>query len=123
MSEIAHKKRNKVVLLVLSTVVSCFIIGYYWSNSTLSSISLVPISIMVLALVYILIQIAKRFFVKEQNWWDWLYYIGLLSMMTPTFFANSSNESVFHLITDYGTLFLIIPILFDGKSLFNGSTK
>ncbi|MCH2230140.1 MAG: hypothetical protein MK105_07325 [Crocinitomicaceae bacterium] len=123
MSEITKKKRNKVILLILSTLVSCLIIAYYWSNSSLSSISLVPISIMALALLYILIQMAKRFFVKEQNWWDWLYYVGLLSMITPTFFANNSNEYIFHLVTDYGILFLLIPILFDGKSLLNGNRK
>ncbi len=121
MSLIAKKKRNKIILLILSTIVSCVIISYYWSNSTLSSISLVPISVMILALIYIVIQIAKRFFIKEYNWWDWLYYIGLISMMIPTFFANSENESTFHFVTDYGTLFLIIPILLDGKTLLHGS--
>lgn len=119
--KIASKKIiTKITLIALATIVSLLIVGYYWSNSSLSSITLVPITIMILALFYILIQIAKRFFIKEQNWWDWLYYIGLIAMMLPTVVANSANETYFHFITDYGTLFLIIPVLLDTKTLFNG---
>lgn len=120
MKSASKKIITKITLLIMATIVSLIIVGYYWSNSSLSSITLVPITIMILALIYILIQIVKRFIVKEHNWWDWLYYLGLIAMMLPTVIANSANESYFHFITDYGTLFLIIPILLDTKTLFNG---
>jgi hypothetical protein len=121
MNNASTKKLVKIILLVLSTLVSLIIVGYYWSNSTLSSISLVPIYVMVLALCYVILQIIKRFYLKVPRWWDWLYYIGLISIMIPTFFADDSNQGVFHFITDYGSLFLIFPILFDIKTLFNGN--
>jgi len=123
MKAVLKKKVIRISLLIIAALVSFFITGYYWSNFSLSSISFVPISIIVLAFIYILIQILKPFFLKEIFWWDWLYYIALVAILAPIFVANSSNQIIFHYITDYGMLFLILPILFDTKTLFNGRNK
>ena len=87
------------------------------------SLRSVPIYIMILAFVYILLQIAKRYLYKEYNWWDWLYYIGLIAMMLPTIFATEENLETFNLFTDFGVLFLIIPILFDGNRLIQNKLQ
>lgn len=68
---------------------------------------------MVLTLAYIGLQIGKRYIFKRQNWWDWLYYIGLAGMMLGVFLATSENFETYNLITNYSIIFLIIPGLID----------
>jgi len=101
------------IFVVILLVSSGWIVSYYWQVHTLEAIRVLPTYVMVLSLVYVLSQIIKRLLSKNRFWWDWLYYIGLLSAMLPTFIATVENESIFHLITDIGTPFLTIPVLFD----------
>lgn len=49
-----------------------------------------------------------------QHWWDWVYYIGLLCIMIPVMFANEKSADLYHIIVDYGTLLLVLPVLVDG---------
>lgn len=115
-------KENKVVQLIFAIaalIIGGNIIFYYWSHSTLSSMQMVPMYLMILAFVYILLQIGKRYVFKRQKWWDWLYYIGLTGMMLPVFFASGSNVNTFNTIADYGTLFLVIPVLLDVTHIFS----
>jgi len=100
-------------------LVGGLIINYYWKNDSLKSIVSVPMSIMVFTFVYILCQIGKRFAFKKQNWWDWLYYIGLVVIILPRFLATPENLSIFQTVTDIGILFLLVPVFFDGKQLLD----
>lgn len=104
-------------MLLISIALSVVIISYYWANEELSALLNVSIIIMICAFAYVIVQMVKRFFFKSQDWWDWLYYIGLLSMMLPNFFADSSTLSVYNKIADYGTIFLIIPQLIEGWTI------
>jgi len=110
----------RVAFIILMFAIGLAIEWHYWTTDDLEGITQIPTFTLILTLVYILIQISKRYIFKNQNWWDWLYYLGLIAMMLPTVLANDSNASLFHILTDYGTLFLIIPIFFDGKQLING---
>ena len=112
-----NSKILKVLILVTMFLLGNAVSMYYWSNETLESMRVVPIFVMILALVYILMQILKRFMYKEKNWWDWLYYVGLLAIVLPTYFATEANLSTFQWITDFGSLFLVLPLLFDFKKL------
>ena len=112
-----NSKILKVLILVVMFLLGNGISMYYWSNESYDSIKVVPTFIMILALIYILMQILKRFFYKEKNWWDWLYYVGLLSMVLPTYLVSESNLSTFQFITDFGSLFFVLPLLFDFKKL------
>lgn len=113
------KQRELIRLFVLFdlVVIGIIICFYYWVNSTLESMKHVPIYIMILAFVYILFQIIKRYISRNQNWWDWLYYIGLVVMMLPTLFLTDQNLTLFNLLTDVGIIFLIVPVLLDGFKL------
>lgn len=112
-----NSKILKVLILVIMFLLGNAISMYYWSNGTLGSMRNVPMFIMILVLIYILMQILKRFLYKEKNWWDWLYYIGLLIVILPTYFASENNLSTFQLMTDFGSLFFVLPLLFDFKKL------
>jgi hypothetical protein len=37
--------------------------------------------------------------------------------MLPNLLANGSNQNIFHFISDYGTICLIIPAIIDGWNL------
>lgn len=112
-----NEKLFRTLITVVLLVVGASIVAYYWSVDTLEGIKNVPVYVMVLCLAYVLIQILKRYLFKNQNWWDWLYYIGLISVMIPGYMATEENISTFAFISDFGTLFLIIPTLLDGKDI------
>ncbi|GAB5418083.1 MAG: hypothetical protein Crog4KO_31630 [Crocinitomicaceae bacterium] len=67
---------------------------------------------------YVLLQVVKRFTHQRRYWWDWLYYIGLAAAMLPTFLASAESEGLMHIITDFGTPFLAIPVMLDLYTLF-----
>ncbi len=109
----------RIIILIIMIVIGGIIINYYWRNDSLDSMVRVPMGILIWTFAYILCQIGKRFFFKKRNWWDWLYYIGLVVIILPRSLATPDNLSSFQLITDMGILFLLIPVLFDGKQLLD----
>lgn len=115
-------KENKILrasMLVAMLVCAGIIIHYYWENSTLEALKEIPMYVMIVTLAYIIIQILKRSIYKEQRWYDWLYYIGLIAIMLPTVMVTENNVSIFNIITDTCTLFLIVPIVLEGKVLIH----
>lgn len=109
----------RVIVLIVMLIIGGIIINYYWKNDSLESMVSVPMSILIFTFAYILCQIGKRFLFKKRNWWDWLYYIGLVVIVLPRSLATPDNLSLFQTITDMGILFLLVPILFDGKQLLD----
>jgi len=101
------------VLLLALLAIGGMIVRYYWQADSLDAIRLLPRYLMILFLAYVLIQVLKRWLYKVRNWWDWIYYIGLAAAMIPTFLASKESMEMFHTITDYGTLFLMIPVMLD----------
>jgi hypothetical protein len=96
--------------LVLATTIS----WYFWNVNTLLEITKLPLYVLILTVVYIGFQMVTRRFSKKQNWWDWIYYIGLAAIMLPVVMAKPENEKMFHWLTDFGILFLLLPVLIDG---------
>lgn len=115
-----ESKLLRASMLIGMLICAGIVTTYYWRNWELNSLKEIPMYIMIVTLIYILIQIIKRAIFKEQRWYDWLYYIGLIAMMLPTVIATENNASIFNVVTDICTLFLIVPILLEGKVLLNG---
>lgn len=120
--------RNERLILAFAIIAklisSVFICLYFWNATQLFEIKQIPLSILILAVIYIGLQMVTRKLSTVHNWWDWVYYIGLLSIMIPVTFANAKSELVFHLITDIGTICLVLPVLADGYFFISGySTK
>lgn len=107
-------------VLILIGMVACatVIIGYYWTATNLVDIYSLPIFVLATSLVYIGLQLLKRIVLKIQNWWDWTYYLGLVAIVAPVLLANESNQLYFHLLTDYGTFFLLLPVILDARKIF-----
>jgi hypothetical protein len=108
-----NSKRIQFFLVVGLVIVGFLINYYYWSNDSLNSMKHVPLYVMILAFVYILLQILKRYISKKQNWWDWGYYIGLIAVMLPTLLINEENTNFFNIVCNYGVLFLLLPVVKD----------
>ena len=113
------KKIIWVLVLIGMAACAAVIIGYYWTATKLPDIYSVPIFVLATSLVYIGLQLLKRIVLKIQNWWDWTYYIGLVAIVAPVLLANESNQLYFHLLTDYGTFFLLLPAVLDARKIFN----
>lgn len=105
------------ILLAALSGIALYIIRYYWTTEELDAIRRLPMELMVLCLGYILIQVLKRWLYRNRNWWDWVYYIGLASAMLPTVLASDESAGLFHTITDYGTVFLLVPVILDVYAL------
>lgn len=104
-------------LLILAKLsLASTILWYYWNVNTLVEITKLPLYVLILTVVYIAFQMLTRRLSKKQNWWDWIYYIGLAAIMLPVVMAKPENEKMFHLLTDFGILFLLLPVLIDGYS-------
>lgn len=108
-----------IVLLLLSTLISGAVITYYWVHESVEASRTLPMYVVGLIFGYVLVQMAKRQLFTRRNWWDWLYYLGLLSVVLPTFFMTTRNASLFHIVTDFGVFFLLIPVFLDGKQWMN----
>ena len=114
-----NKNENlfKVIFTMLLLATGGTIVWYYWSVETILEIQRLPVYFKVAAFGYIFTQIIKRYAIKTTNWWDWLYYIGLLCSIIPPLMITQENSSMFMILAEYGTLFLIIPALLDGRSI------
>lgn len=95
----------------------------YWQTEQFSAIKQVSVNIMVLVIIYIALHFFKRLIYKTINWWDWLYYIALISIAMPVLFANSLNENLYHWVVDLGCVFLILPVLIDTYSIWKNRKK
>jgi uncharacterized membrane protein HdeD (DUF308 family) len=103
-------------------VIGCIVCIYFWNATTMNQVSLLPIWLLILTVVYIALQMFSRKYSAAGHWWDWVYYIGLLSIMIPVSIINAGNEALCHLATDFGTLFLIAPPIADTFVFFKKST-
>ena len=102
------------LLILAKLFLAATIILYFWNVNTLVEITKLPLYVLILTVVYIGFQMVTRRFSKKQNWWDWIYYIGLAAIILPVVMAKPENEKIVHLLTDFGILFLLLPVLIDG---------
>jgi hypothetical protein len=118
--------RNQRIILafaiIAKLILSVLICMYFWNSTELIQIKQIPVYLLVMSVVYIGLQMYTRKISTVHNWWDWVYYIGLVSIMVPVSIATSENEKIIHLVTDIGTICLILPVLADGY-FFIGNTS
>lgn len=111
-------KRLLLALVIIGKLLlSVLICSYFWNTADLLGLKQLPVSVIILAVLYIGLQMLTRRLSEVNNWWDWVYYFGLLSIMIPVTFATKESENIYHLITDIGTICLILPALADGYFL------
>lgn len=114
---------TRILIIISSILLGAGIIAYYWTVSELDQIKFLPLGVVFMSFGYVLLQILKRYLFATNNWWDWLYYLGLLGVVLPLFLGTEENQVIFHLLTDYGTIFLIVPKIFDARELIKQKNK
>lgn len=102
------------LVIVAKLILAVLICMYFWKTDDLAGITNLPIYILVLCVLYIGMQMLTRRLSNVQNWWDWVYYAGLVAIMVPVMLATEEKLSNYNAITDYGTIMLILPGLVDG---------
>lgn len=107
--------------IVIKLVLAVLICSYFWDATTLEEIKQLPMVVLIMCVAYIGLQMLTRRMTGSQNWWDWIYYLGLICIMIPVSIANEKNEQLYHAMTDYGTILLIIPVLIDGWFLIRSN--
>ena len=95
----------------LSLLCALYIVNYYMGAEVLSDIRLLPNDMLVAISIYIVLQLIKRFLLKKMYWFDWLYYLGLVSILIPMLLKYEQGEWL-HDVCDFGSLFLAISPLF-----------
>ena len=98
---------NKLMIILLIAS-GTYIVFYYWTANNVSDLRNLPQLLLTSIIIYLLIQLIKRFINKRNSWYDWFYYIGLITILTPLVLLSSSGEWIFNL-TRYGSLFFVIP--------------
>ena len=102
------------VLIFTKFILSFILCLYFWNATTIILLKQIPISIVLVAIIYIGLQMLTRKISKIHNWWDWVYYGGLVSIMITVSFATLEYFKVFQYIVELGTICLILPIFIDG---------
>lgn len=110
-------------VIITKLILSVLICLYFWNATELVQIKQIPIYLLAMAIVYIGLQMITRKLATVHNWWDWVYYIGLVAIMIPVSFATKEHEVIYHLITDIGTICLILPVLADGYFYIGNSSN
>lgn len=100
------------ILLIALILSGLYIFGYYLFANDINQLRTLPVSFLVVVIFYIAIQLIKRFFQKEVPWYNWLYYIGLLAVVSSLPALSLQDDWLF-LITRFGSLFLLIPPIID----------
>lgn len=106
---------RKVSLLGLNLALialTVYLTLYFEQSSELNQFRFLPRIILIVLLIYILAQVIKRSVLRRREKYDWLYYIGLISILLPVFFPNILTFEAFKNCIRIGMLsFLVGPIL------------
>lgn len=105
------KRFFHLLMLIVLLPISAYVLFYYWTNSSVEGLRQLPTLIWSSIIVYILIQMIKRFVTKKVEWYEYTYYIGLAAVLIP--FVIPANPDWLLNVTRYGTLFLAFSPVVD----------
>lgn len=105
-----------MVILVLLILMGIGVFIYYLIASDIAQLRTLPPYLLMMVVVYIIGQLAKRFFQDETPWYGWMYYIGLIAVIIPLPFFSLQDNWIF-VVTRLGGLFLILPPLIEFLTL------
>ena len=95
-----------VVLLACALAINY----YYWTTTELEELRHLPPFLLTSLIIYIGVQLLKRYLKKKIEWYDWMYYVGLVSSVLPLLTFFSSGDWLFQ-VTRYGALFFLFSPL------------
>lgn len=100
------------LLLTILIVSGAYVFVYYMLANEITELRSLPTSFLIAVIVYILIQLIKRYLQKKMPWYNWLYYLGLIAVVIPLPLFSVQGNWVFS-VTRWGSLFLLVPPLIE----------
>ena len=110
------KRILKLILATALLIISFYVVFYYWTTDTFSDLRELPPTLLSAIIIYLALQLIKRYIKKTVSWYDWLYYVGLGAILSPLMLLTSTAEWLFD-VTKYGSLFILAPPLIELISL------
>lgn len=116
---IVEKSVRRWVLLlnIALIIIACLEASYYFRAKDQDTLIFVPLKVNLLLLGYIVLQFLKRILFKYRNWWDWIYFIGMIGLILPVFFGEHITYNFLFVLTGAGVVLLILPPLLDSFKL------
>lgn len=96
------------LLLVILILTSGYIFVYYLFANTVIELRSLPPFLIVAIILYLLCQIFKRLLRKKKLWYQWIYIIGIISILLPLPLFSVQNTWIFT-VTQVGSIFLLFP--------------
>lgn len=118
------KIKHFLLLVVLLILIGTggFVFGYYILASDISEFQKLPLTFLLIVMLYIGGQLVKRFLQVKAPWYGWLYYIGLVAVVAPLPLLGLTEKTVV-MVTRFGSLFLLIPPLLEFALLVKKKDK
>lgn len=116
------KDKWQLILLLANMIISGTIIIYFWSFFPDYS-KRINIFIMIIALVYIAIEMLKKILFKSESKLGRLYYLGLLAIIAPIALKNKISLESIKMINQIGILFLLVPLLIEGRQFIKSKNQ
>jgi hypothetical protein len=102
----------KIATEFILLLIGLLIVVFAWSTAQIDEFRSIPVSVFILLIGYILLQVLKRYFFKEQNWFDWIYYLGLFGVVLPVFSHELLPETSYLFVVKLLSISLIVtPLL------------
>lgn len=101
------------ILIMIRSLLGTFIMKYFLQADNVSTLKGVPLWIILFCIAYILFQLLSYYISKEQNWWDWIYYVGMLTIMLTVSFTTENSFTFFNWLVKIGSCLLVIPPVID----------
>lgn len=109
-------------LLIILMASAIYVFLYYIMADSIAELRTLPTSFLIAVIVYILVQLTKRYLQKKMPWYNWMYYLGLIAVIVPLPLFSVQGNWVFS-VTRWGSLFLLIPPLIEFLTLLKSKSK
>ncbi|MES2799160.1 MAG: hypothetical protein V4638_04025 [Bacteroidota bacterium] len=107
------RKTLLFALLLLKILLAFIVFRYFMGVQSSSQLTKIPFLLLFSCIGYIITQLLSYYISKEQNWWDWVYYLALLSIMITVSFATENTYPFFNWFVKVGSFLLFVPIAID----------
>ncbi|MCC5922690.1 MAG: hypothetical protein JJT77_02795 [Crocinitomicaceae bacterium] len=101
------KKVLQFLLIILSILLALYINFFYLQAKDFETVRNLPQPILTAIIGFLAIQLIKRSIKKSNAWYDWIYYAGLIGILSPLLLVTSTADWLLQL-AKYSALFILL---------------